>query len=124
MGPFLKCEQDRVERVLMYRCRTCRNTEPANNYCVFRNNLSSNAGETAGVTTDIGSDPTVSSGAGTHVDVKSYACGCTVTQSLQGMPEVWRNGECVFPESAENRRHQDGGYSLANSGGPRCVDLL
>ncbi|KAA8897808.1 hypothetical protein FN846DRAFT_963081 [Sphaerosporella brunnea] len=51
--------EDRVQRVLMYRCRTCRNTEPANNYCVFRNNLSSNAGETAGVTTDIGSDPTL-----------------------------------------------------------------
>ena len=44
----------------MYRCRTCHNTEPAQNYCVFRNTLTSNAGETAGVTTDIGSDPTVS----------------------------------------------------------------
>lgn len=52
--------QDRSTDRLMYRCRTCHNVEPASNYCVFRNNLSSNAGETAGVTTDIGSDPTVS----------------------------------------------------------------
>lgn len=44
----------------MYRCRTCHNVEAAQNYCVFRNNLSSNSGETAGVTTDVGTDPTVS----------------------------------------------------------------
>jgi len=51
--------EDRATDRLMYRCRTCHNVEPASNYCVFRNNLSSNAGETAGVTTDIGSDPTL-----------------------------------------------------------------
>jgi hypothetical protein len=97
----------------MYRCRTCRNTEPANNYCVFRNNLSSNAGETAGVTTDIGSDPTVS--AWTCIfEAESYAGGCMiVAQSFQGVPTVWRNRECVFPESTENRGHQDGEYYLA-----------
>ncbi|KAF8540853.1 hypothetical protein BDD12DRAFT_693406, partial [Trichophaea hybrida] len=51
--------EDRQHSALMYRCRTCHNVEAANTYCVFRNNLSSNAGETAGVTTDIGSDPTL-----------------------------------------------------------------
>lgn len=51
--------QDVVNNVLTYRCRTCHNVEPTNNYCVFRNELATNAGETAGVTTDVGSDPTV-----------------------------------------------------------------
>ncbi|TGZ77896.1 hypothetical protein EX30DRAFT_343634 [Ascodesmis nigricans] len=51
--------EDRVTNTLMFRCRTCHNIEPTNNYCVFRNNLSTNVGETAGVTTDIGSDPTL-----------------------------------------------------------------
>lgn len=52
--------QDRVTNSLVFRCRTCHNIEDTTNYCVFRNSLTTNAGETAGVTTDIGSDPTVS----------------------------------------------------------------
>lgn len=51
--------EDKENNVLMFRCRTCHAVEPATNYCVFRNNLAINAGETAGVTTDVGSDPTV-----------------------------------------------------------------
>ncbi|KAL7267555.1 DNA-directed RNA polymerase II core subunit rpb9 [Rhizina undulata] len=51
--------EDRVNNVLMYRCRTCQATEPASNYCVFRNVLANNTGETAGVTTDVGTDPTL-----------------------------------------------------------------
>lgn len=51
--------EDREKNQLMYKCRTCYNLEPANNYCVFRNDLSTNSGETAGVTTDVGSDPTL-----------------------------------------------------------------
>ena len=43
----------------MYRCRTCQATESASNNCVFRNTLGGSTGETAGVTTDVGSDPTV-----------------------------------------------------------------
>ncbi|KAH7170071.1 RNA polymerase M/15 kDa subunit [Dactylonectria macrodidyma] len=45
---------------LQYTCRTCQYTEDAHSHCVFRNNLDTNAGETAGVTQDVGSDPTVS----------------------------------------------------------------
>lgn len=51
--------EDRLNNVLLYRCRTCQATESATNYCVFRNVLGGSSGETAGVITDIGSDPTL-----------------------------------------------------------------
>jgi hypothetical protein len=43
----------------MYACRTCQFSEEASSSCVFRNNLYNTVGETAGVTQDVGSDPTV-----------------------------------------------------------------
>lgn len=43
----------------MFTCRTCQYTEEATSSCVFRHVLNSAAGETAGVTQDVGSDPTV-----------------------------------------------------------------
>ena len=52
-------KENKVEMALMYQCRTCSYTEPATSYCVYRNQLASSAGETAGVTTDVGSDPTL-----------------------------------------------------------------
>ncbi|KAF8419591.1 hypothetical protein EV426DRAFT_274655 [Tirmania nivea] len=52
-------KENKVEMALMYQCRTCSYTEPASSYCVYRNQLASSAGETAGVTTDVGSDPTL-----------------------------------------------------------------
>lgn len=45
---------------LQFTCRTCQYTEEAASSCVFRNMLNNSAGETAGVTQDVGSDPTVS----------------------------------------------------------------
>lgn len=52
-------KEDRDAMALVYKCRTCNYCEPATSYCVYRNQLSSSAGETAGVTTDVGSDPTL-----------------------------------------------------------------
>lgn len=43
----------------MFACRTCQFSEEASSSCVFRNNLYNTVGETAGVTQDVGSDPTV-----------------------------------------------------------------
>ncbi|KFA62488.1 hypothetical protein S40285_08059 [Stachybotrys chlorohalonatus IBT 40285] len=53
-------KEDEVDRKLQYTCRTCQYTEDAQSSCVFRNILNSSSGETAGVTQDVGSDPTVS----------------------------------------------------------------
>lgn len=52
-------KEDRLSNTLMFACRTCQFSEPAASSCVFRNNLYNTVGETAGVTQDVGSDPTV-----------------------------------------------------------------
>lgn len=53
-------KEDEVERKLLFTCRTCSYSEEAQSSCIFRNVLNNAAGETAGVTQDVGSDPTVS----------------------------------------------------------------
>ena len=52
-------KEDRLENKLMYACRTCQFSEPAASACVYRHVLSNTVGETAGVTQDVGLDPTV-----------------------------------------------------------------
>lgn len=52
-------KEDRNSNKLMFACRTCQFSEEAISSCVFRNNLYNTVGETAGVTQDVGSDPTV-----------------------------------------------------------------
>ncbi|KAJ6790431.1 hypothetical protein PWT90_03009 [Aphanocladium album] len=54
-------KEDEEAHKLQFTCRTCQYTEDARSTCVFRNILNNSAGETAGVTQDVGSDPTVSS---------------------------------------------------------------
>ena len=53
-------KEDRDSKQLMYTCRTCQHSEPAQSPCVYRNQLYNTVGETAGVTQDVGADPTVS----------------------------------------------------------------
>ena len=53
-------KEDPETRQLLYTCRTCQYVEEAATTCVFRNVLNSASGETAGVTQDVASDPTVS----------------------------------------------------------------
>ena len=43
----------------MFACQTCQYAEKATSSCIYRNNLDTSIGETAGVTQDVGSDPTV-----------------------------------------------------------------
>ena len=52
-------KEDRLNSTLMFACRTCQFSEPAPSSCVYRNTLSNTVGETAGVTQDVASDPTV-----------------------------------------------------------------
>ena len=53
-------KEDRVNDTLMYACRTCQFSAPAASGCVYRHDMSNTVGETAGVTQDVGNDPTVS----------------------------------------------------------------
>ncbi|KAL2017524.1 hypothetical protein VTK56DRAFT_2016 [Thermocarpiscus australiensis] len=52
-------KEDENEHKLMFTCRTCNFSEEATSSCIFRNILNNAAGETAGVTQDVGSDPTL-----------------------------------------------------------------
>ena len=52
-------KEDRENNQLMYACRTCTFSEPAVTACVYRNQLVNTVGESAGVTQDVGADPTV-----------------------------------------------------------------
>ncbi|KAK2066708.1 hypothetical protein P8C59_000499 [Phyllachora maydis] len=51
--------EDEQEHRLKFVCRTCQYSEDASSTCIFRNVLNNTAGETAGVTQDVGSDPTL-----------------------------------------------------------------
>jgi DNA-directed RNA polymerase II subunit RPB9 len=52
-------KESEKEARLTYLCRTCQYQVVADQSCVFRNILNSSSGETAGVTQDVGSDPTL-----------------------------------------------------------------
>lgn len=52
-------KEDRQTHQLMFACSTCQYSEKASSSCVYRNNLDTSIGETAGVTQDVGSDPTL-----------------------------------------------------------------
>ncbi len=52
-------KEDRVNNTLMFACRTCQFSEPAASSCVYRNEQSNTVGDTAGITQDVASDPTV-----------------------------------------------------------------
>ncbi|KAL8732035.1 MAG: hypothetical protein Q9166_002987 [cf. Caloplaca sp. 2 TL-2023] len=56
---MLAPREDRINNKLMYHCRMCQYSEEADSACVFRNSIYNIIGETAGVTQDVGSDPTV-----------------------------------------------------------------
>ncbi|KAK1833583.1 putative DNA-directed RNA polymerase II subunit RPB9 [Podospora conica] len=52
-------KEDRARLKLMWVCRTCQYSEDATSTCVYRNIINNAAGETAGVTQDVTSDPTL-----------------------------------------------------------------
>lgn len=51
--------EDKDSRRLLFECRTCSYVEEAASPLVYRHELITNIGETAGVVQDIGSDPTL-----------------------------------------------------------------
>ncbi|KAF2751304.1 hypothetical protein M011DRAFT_473801 [Sporormia fimetaria CBS 119925] len=51
--------EDKETHRLLFACRTCAFTEEAQSACVMRHEISSTVGATAGITQDVGQDPTV-----------------------------------------------------------------
>jgi DNA-directed RNA polymerase II subunit RPB9 len=52
-------KEDPERKELFFTCRTCHYSEEPSTACVYRNDLSTTVGETAGITQDVGQDPTV-----------------------------------------------------------------
>ncbi|PTD09619.1 hypothetical protein HYE67_007765 [Fusarium culmorum] len=76
-------KEDQDAHKLQFTCRTCQYTEDAKSTCVFRNNLNTSAGETAGVTQDVGSDPTVSD----LPPIVCHGCGGVIYCTSCGKPD-------------------------------------
>ncbi|OCL11455.1 putative DNA directed RNA polymerase II 15 kDa subunit [Glonium stellatum] len=52
-------KEDKENSQLLFACRTCSFTEPAPSACVMRHEIASTVGDTAGITQDVGQDPTL-----------------------------------------------------------------
>jgi DNA-directed RNA polymerase II subunit RPB9 len=52
-------KENHEDNTLEFACRTCSYSQEADTSCVFRNQLSNTVGATAGITQDVGQDPTV-----------------------------------------------------------------
>lgn len=77
-------KEDKSNRRLLYQCRNCSYSELADSPRVYRHELITNIGETAGVVDDIGSDP-------------------KLPRSDRVCPKC-HNNECVFFQSQQKRR--------------------
>jgi len=77
-------KEDKENKRLLYQCRNCSYSELADSPRVYRHELITHIGETAGVVEDIGSDPTLPR---THKTCPK--CG---------------NKDCVFFQSQQRRR--------------------
>lgn len=95
-------KEDEDAHKLQFTCRTCQYTEDAQTTCVFRNVLNTSAGETAGVTQDVGSDPTVSAPS----PVVCLCCGLVVYCETCGgaLDRDWVG--CV-KDQMEHMRHEN-----------------
>ncbi|KAJ6504204.1 hypothetical protein DFH06DRAFT_1266113 [Mycena polygramma] len=61
---------DQQRRKMMYACRICTYDELGENKCVYRNDLLTVTKEQVGVTTDLGTDPTLA-----HSNIPCPQCG-------------------------------------------------
>ncbi|KAL9091504.1 MAG: hypothetical protein Q9159_001363 [Coniocarpon cinnabarinum] len=77
--------EDREDGGLIFECRHCNESERADNSCVFRNELSNAVGETAGITQDVGSDPTVCSDS--DIPPMCTMCGQEIFCEECGLPQ-------------------------------------
>ncbi|KAJ7474832.1 hypothetical protein FB451DRAFT_276592 [Mycena latifolia] len=61
---------DQQRRIMVYACRICTYDELGENKCVYRNDLLTVTKEQVGVTTDLGTDPTLA-----HSNIPCPKCG-------------------------------------------------
>ena len=103
-------KEDRITNTLMFACRTCQFSEPATSSCVFRNHLYNTVGETAGVTQDVGTDPTVCLPGCCLLCgqvIRCYFCGDTACTQFRGREvEEYKTETPTREEDCEAREDQ------------------
>lgn len=99
-------KEDEDAHKLQFTCRTCQYTEDAQSTCVFRNVLNNSSGETAGVTQDVGSDPTVSTTSSDFIPVLCLGCGvvvyCDTCREPSNELSVARNPDQAYEDQFED----------------------
>lgn len=86
--------EDHTTNSLMFACRTCQFSEPANATCIWRNSLKEDVQATAGNVDDVAQDPTVG-----EADMQSFDTqmeDLTMEESM--MEEYAAEGEDIVPE--------------------------
>ncbi|TDZ40711.1 DNA-directed RNA polymerase II subunit RPB9 [Colletotrichum trifolii] len=100
-------KEDEESHKLQFTCRTCQFTEEAQSTCVFRNIMNNAAGETAGVTQDVGSDPTVGDAQPVLAPVVCIGCGYAILCSGCGNPSDDFNVSAVVTQPDASQRKTD-----------------
>ncbi|KAJ0163355.1 DNA-directed RNA polymerase II subunit RPB9 [Colletotrichum tanaceti] len=96
-------KEDEETHRLQFTCRTCQFTEEAQSTCVFRNVMNNAAGETAGVTQDVGSDPTVGHSQCVLAPVICIGCGHAILCTGCGNPSDDFNVSAVVVQPADSQ---------------------
>ncbi|KAK2002366.1 RNA polymerase M/15 kDa subunit [Colletotrichum falcatum] len=98
-------KEDEETHRLQFTCRTCQFTEEAQSTCVFRNIMNNAAGETAGVTQDVGSDPTVGNQS-ILAPVVCIGCGHAILCSGCGSPSDDFNVSAVVVQPGHSQSNK------------------
>ena len=116
---MLYAKEDRINNKLMFACRTCQYSEDAVSSCVFRNSIYNVIGETAGVTQDVGSDPTVG-----LPDVTCTLCGLEITCDICGGVNDYSTESEESQSSDEDEDEEADGYKECEEVGVEEGDEL
>ncbi|OMP83511.1 DNA-directed RNA polymerase II subunit RPB9 [Diplodia seriata] len=77
---------------LQFACRTCNYYTEADTSCIYRNEMSNTAAETAGVTSDLGQDPTLP-----RSNKPCPKCGETEAVFFQSQQRTAETGMVCYP---------------------------
>ncbi|KXL49941.1 hypothetical protein M433DRAFT_151572 [Acidomyces richmondensis BFW] len=85
-------KEDELNSRLMFTCRNCTFSEPADSACVYRNSLKEEVAETAGNVDDVAEDPTLP-----HTDKEECAkCGARDAVFFQSQQRTNETGMALF----------------------------
>lgn len=84
-------KEDRMNNQLMFACRTCQFSEPANATCIWRNSLREDVQDTAGNIDDVAQDPTLP-----HAEIECPKCTTKDAVFFQSQQRTADTGMSLF----------------------------